>query len=172
MAGTAFDGTGTPGTYQVTVSGLSNGLSPTFDLDRTTTANTATLALVSGIDRTDVDFCYRGAGSIGDLVWYDVNHDGSNAGEPGIAGVTVRATWFGFDGIENTADDVVVTTVTGATGGYLFDGLALGGYRVAVDPNTLYRAGSAVATFDLDSGTVNPDGVTRRDADGRWLPTR
>ncbi len=69
-------------------------------------------------------------GAIGNYVWIDENADGTqDAGEPGIAGVTVTAT--------NPADGTVLTTVTDANGGYLFDGLAAGKYDVLVNIATL-----------------------------------
>ncbi len=70
--------------------------------------------------------------AIGNLVWIDENADGiQDAGEPGIAGVTVTLT--------NAASGTVLTTVTDADGGYLFDGLEGGSkkYDVLVDASTL-----------------------------------
>ncbi len=69
-------------------------------------------------------------GAIGNLVWIDENADGiQDAGEPGIAGVTVTAT--------NPADGTVLTTVTDSDGGYLFDDLVAGKYDVLVNTATL-----------------------------------
>ncbi len=48
-------------------------------------------------------------GSVGDFVWNDLNKDGvQDAGEPGIAGVTVRL-------VNATTNTVVATTTTDAT---------------------------------------------------------
>ncbi len=88
------------GTYTVTVNSatLPAGLTQTFDLDGLATPNTATAPLAEGENRTDVDFGYQPAtppllGSIGDFVWQDTNGDGvQDAGEPGIANVTVTLT--------------------------------------------------------------------------------
>jgi len=69
-------------------------------------------------------------GAIGNYVWIDENGDGiQDAGEPGIAGVTVTAT--------NPATGEVLTTTTDANGGYLFDDLPAGKYDVLVNPATL-----------------------------------
>ena len=128
------------------------------------TAARPALTLVSGQARDDVDFGFRGPGSIGDLLWYDLNADGSSAGEPGIAGVTVDVTWFGGDDLEGTPDDFTRTTVTDLQGAYRIDNLPLGEYRVTVRPATLPASplgvptvpGSPTRTYDLD-GVATPD---------------
>ena len=97
-------------------------------------------------------------------MWYDLNSDGSSAGEPGIAGVTVRVTWFGRDGVEGGSDDVTHTAITDADGNYRVDDLPLGEYRVSVDPTSLPRLPAAAGpfavgpfpTYDLD-GIATPD---------------
>ncbi len=61
-------------------------------------------------------------GQIGDFVWKDLNDNGvQDAGEPGLAGITVT-----LSGPVNTS------TVTNASGGYLFTGLPAGTYTVTV----------------------------------------
>ena len=68
--------------------------------------------------------------SIGNRVFYDVNGNGTQeAGEPGIANVTVTLT--GTDGAGNP---VSANTTTNATGNYSFTGLAPGTYTVSVVP--------------------------------------
>lgn len=140
-----------PGEYTTAVTGLPNGLT-------VQTSGVAAFTLVSGQDRLDIDFGYVGPGSLGDLVWFDVNRDGSSVGEPGIAGVTVTATWFGFDGVEGTADDLDLADVTDSSGNYSFVQLPLGDYHITVDDTTLPPG--LVSTYDLDSGTASPDGTT------------
>ena len=69
---------------------------------------------------TDVDFGYTGIGSIGDRIWYDLDADGvQDAGEPGLANVTVNLLGAGQDGAFGTADDFALTQVTGANGLYV-----------------------------------------------------
>ena len=70
---------------------LPAGVRQTYDLDGIATANIATFTLAAGANRTDVDFGYRGTGSVGDRVWLDSNGNGvQDAGEAGINGVTVQ----------------------------------------------------------------------------------
>jgi uncharacterized repeat protein (TIGR01451 family) len=67
------------GNYTVVVDAttLPAGITQTYDLDGTGTANRASLALAGAQHRGDVDFGYRGNLSIGDLVWEDVDADGA-----------------------------------------------------------------------------------------------
>jgi hypothetical protein len=154
-----------PGTYTVRIDDttLPAGLAPSFDLDGIGTADAATFQLAPGANRTDVDFGYKGTGSIGDRVWYDVDGDGAqDGGEAGLNGVTVRL----LDGDGNT----IATTVTAGNGNYTFDELPAGDFTVVVDTATL-PAGAA-PTYDLDgTGTAHQAAVTlaaggdRTDAD-------
>lgn len=149
-----------PGLLRVVVSNLPAGITaPSYDLDGTGTANQATLSVTSGTSRTDVDFGYRGTGTIGDRVWFDLNGDGLATGETGLANIGITAVWAGFDGIPSTADDQTFTVQTNASGDYLLNNLPFGSYRVSVDTSTLPLG--MQASYDLDSGTVNPDGITQ-----------
>ena len=79
-------------------------------------------ALGAGETFDDADFAIMG-GSIGDRAWNDLDGDGvQDAGEPGLAGVTVR--------LLDDEGNAVASTVTDANGGYHFDGLAAGDYEV------------------------------------------
>ncbi len=125
------------GEYTVVVSEstLPDGMTATFDPDGLLDhATTVTLAA----DVDGLEFGYTGTGAIGDLVWLDLNQDGiRDAGEPGIAGVTVTVTWAGPDGLLGTSDDVTTSLVTAADGTYLAEGLPAGSYLVAIDPDTI-----------------------------------
>ncbi len=113
--------------------GLPAGVRQTFDNDGTDTADSSQVTLNNGDVNEEQDFGYAGSNSIGDLVWADVNGDGTqDAGEPGLSGVTVQVTFLGADGKLGTADDVVITTQTGDDGSYLVDGLPDGDYEVRV----------------------------------------
>ncbi|MCM8640114.1 SdrD B-like domain-containing protein [Accumulibacter sp.] len=64
-------------------------------------------------------------GSIGDLVWEDLNFNGlRDAGEPGIAGVTVK--------LRDSSGVVVASDTTNGNGFYLFDRVGPGNYQVEV----------------------------------------
>jgi len=81
-------------------------------------------------------------GTIGDFIWRDLDRDGiQDAGEPGIFGVTVQLRTNGV---------LIESTVTDATGKYLFEGLAVSNlYTVTVVSSTL-PGGSGTPTYDLD----------------------
>src|SRR4051812_8725638 len=146
-------------TVRVVASSLPAGVTPTYDLDGVATANIASFDLAGGESKTDVDFGYRGTGSVGDRLWLDTNGNGlQDAGETGIVGATVQL----FDGGHN----LIATTTTGADGIYHFDNLVGGTYTVKVVPTTL-PAGVA-PTYDLDGvATANEAtftlGATSRD---------
>ncbi|MBW8873571.1 MAG: carboxypeptidase regulatory-like domain-containing protein [Acidobacteria bacterium] len=155
----------TAGTYSVRVvaATLPAGLAPTYDLDGIATPNIASFSLAGGANRTDVDFGYRGTGSVGDRVWLDTNADGvQDAGETGINGVTVE--------LLNASNTVVGTTTTSGDGNYTFSNLTAGTYSVRVVVATL-PAGVA-PSYDLD-GIATPNiasfslagGVSRTDVD-------
>ncbi len=144
--------TGLPaGTFRVAVtSGIPDGLVPVFDLDGSDDA-VAEVALAEGEARDDVDFGYLGAGVLGDLVWWDVDGDGTaDPGEPGFPGVGVTVTWAGLDGTPGTADDVAYAATTDPAGQWTVDRLPAGPFVVAVDRASL--PGGLVATFDPDGG--------------------
>lgn len=95
------------------------------------------------------------AGTIGDFLWRDLDGDGAqDAGEPGIPGVTVTITPPAGVTLAST------TTVTDASGYYLYEGLpASGTYTVAVVASTL-PGGTGTPTWDYDGvGTPNRAGV-------------
>ncbi len=69
--------------------------------------------------------------SIGDRIWFDTDGDGvQDAGENGVAGVTVK-----LYSCDNT---LVATTVSNASGNYLFSNLTPGDYYIKVEPSSEY----------------------------------
>ncbi len=139
----SFDGL-PPGDYTVTVDtdDLPTGMVPTFDAD-SGADSTSSLVLGDGETNDDQDFGYRGTGSIGDTVFLDLDGDGSQGpGEPGVPDQTVELTWDSPDG------PVVYTTITDASGGYLFDGLPPADYDVTV----------VGGIADVALNTADPDG--------------
>ncbi|RXK62480.1 hypothetical protein ESA94_05620 [Lacibacter luteus] len=96
-----------------------------------------------------LDFGLKGTGSIGDLVWDDLNANGKqDAGEPGIAGVTVTLTYPGGS---------TTSVITDATGTYLFSNLAPGSYSVSFDKPLGYIETTAnqVADDTKDSDVIS-----------------
>ncbi len=124
-------------------------------LSITTGPEPATATLTPGQVRQDVDIGYENTGSIGDLIWDDLNGDGvRDPGEPGLGGVDVRLCFAGPDTICGTADDVVIETqTTDAAGAYLFENLGSGSYCVKVIDTSL-PAGYAPTT--TPSNIQNP----------------
>jgi len=146
------------GDYTITVdnSTLPAGLGQTYDDDGLGTAHTSDYALNAGEDNREQDFGYRGSGSIGDFVWFDINGDGvQDPGEPGFENVTVTLVGdIDLDGIDD-----ILTTTTDANGLYLFEYLPAGDYTITVDDTTL-PAGMA-QTYDYDGlGTAHTSDYT------------
>ena len=133
-----------PGTYTVTVvtGSLPAGQTATFDLDGGDDS-TSSVPLSAGQKRSDVDFGYTGTASIGDTVWFDIDGNGAqDAGEPGIAGVTVE--------LRDGGGSIIATDVTDGSGAYGFGNLVPDAYSVTVDTSTL--PAGFTDTYDLDGG--------------------
>ena len=105
------------------------------------------VSLASGGYNVTADFGYwqpRVLGAVGDLVWYDADHDGiQDVGEPGLPNVRVDL-YLSLDGngqLNPGVDRLVASTVTDADGGYLFPTVLPGAYFVdivdAPNPNGL-----------------------------------
>ncbi len=94
-----------------------------------------TVNLSSGEQFMTADFGYSlGNGSIGDLVYYDLNRNGlADAGEPGLAGVTVNL----YEGTCAAPGSLLRSAVTTGSGFYDFTSLPPAAYCVDVDENTL-----------------------------------
>lgn len=144
------------GKYKVTVdtNTLPAGLTQTFDLDGTLD-DMAEADLPAGGSRLDVDFGYTGTASLGDLVWLDLNSNGSKDGsEPGLTGTRLILTGdINNDGVV----DFTQTTETDSNGIYGFDKLPAGNYTVTVDDSTLPTGLNQ--TFDLDGTLDNKTSV-------------
>ncbi len=141
----------TAGTYSVRVvaATLPAGLAPTYDLDGVATPNIASFSLAGGANRTDVDFGYRGTGSVGDRLWLDSNADGvQDAGETGINGVTVE--------LLNASNTVVGTTTTSGDGNYTFSNLSAGTYSVRVWLPPCLRAWLRATTSTASGPPTSP----------------
>lgn len=128
----------------------------TYELDGTPDGST-TVALHMGQTRDDVDFGYQRLGAIGDRVWHDLNGNGvQDDGEPGMGQIPVHLHQNGI---------VIQSGQTDADGGYWFDGLLPGTYRVEfvapADFQTSPRNAAAEGVdSDADPATGFSDPVT------------
>ncbi|RMH75231.1 MAG: DUF11 domain-containing protein [Actinomyces sp.] len=140
-------------TVTVDPASLPTGVTPTHDPDGGADGSAAVTlhddpatAANEGID-LDQDFAWTGTGSVGDLVWTDLDDDGTvDTGEDPIAGVDVTVTWS--DPVSGTSASTTVTTA--ADGTWSVGGLPAGHLVVTVDPATLDPG--LAPTFDLDGG--------------------
>jgi len=138
------------GNYRVVANtgDLPAGMAQTFDFSGSQSDSTSNRTLTGGLIVNDQDFGYRGTGSIGDTVWYDINSSGTQNGtEPGIPGVTVTLN-IDFD--RDGTTDVVLNRVTNQTGQYLFPNLPFADYTVVVTP-----PGGTNQTFDASGSQTD-----------------
>jgi protocatechuate 3,4-dioxygenase beta subunit len=90
-------------------------------------------------------------GSIGDVLWHDLNRDGiQDAGEPGIEGVSID--------IIGSKGNTIASQVTKSNGLYKFTGLCAGDYTVAVDETTLAPGFEPTPVDEGSDDTVDSDG--------------
>ncbi|WP_333600546.1 SdrD B-like domain-containing protein, partial [Flavobacterium sp.] len=145
-----------PGSYYVNFATPSGYLqSPTgagttaTDSDANASGNSATFTLVSGQSNPTIDAGLFQQASLGDFVWNDTNNNGvQDAGEPGIAGVTVT--------LYNASNVVIATTTTNATGNYLFSNLNPGTYSVGFTSLPCFKfspQGGGTAATDSNANT-------------------
>ncbi len=157
-----FDGL-SPAAYVVAVDAatLPSGFNttPTGDPDGDGDNTSEPIVVAPGDAYLNADFGYNfpAGHTIGDTVFMDADGDGVvDAGEPGIAGVTVTL----LDGSGNP----IASTVTDANGQYAFPGLPDGSYTVWVNDarNVL---GGLSAVSDPDGGLDSRSAVTLAGAD-------
>ncbi|MEZ4555911.1 MAG: SdrD B-like domain-containing protein [Caldilineaceae bacterium] len=139
------------------------------------------LTIPTELARQEVDLTWDAGfvrpAAVGDFVWLDRNANGlQDAGEAGVAGVTVTLTGAGADNAFDTADDLVRTTTTSAATGstapgvYGFDGLPPGRYAVhfALPAGYLFtqlQAGDDGIDSDADPASGATRVVTLRSGD-------
>ena len=101
----------------------------------TNTGTSGLVTLAAGENNTSVDAGLKVClVKVGDTIWWDANGNGvQDTGERGVAGVNVKLTSAGSDGVFGTADDSVRTTTTDANGKYAFNDVAWGKYKLTLD---------------------------------------
>ncbi|WP_417731668.1 DUF4347 domain-containing protein [Rosistilla oblonga] len=122
----------------------------------------------AGGDGNDVTLTRVEVGTIGDLVWNDLDGDGiRDAGEPGLTGVTVY-----IDSNSNgTRDGGEPSEVTDANGAYSFIELVASTYNIHVEPSSL-PAGSVLSKGDSGYNVSLGAGEDFEDADFGVVPRR
>ena len=166
-ATTTTDGNGNysfteaPGTYTVTVTApagytaTATGKGTTATDSNVSPSGTTPGTLVSGGSDATIDFGFYKPVTIGDFVWNDLNGNGvQDAGEPGIAGVTVTLT-----GTDGAANPVSATTTTDVNGKYSFTE-APGTYTVAVTTPVGYTATAPGKGTAATDSNPSPSGTT------------
>jgi len=157
------------GNYKVVVdtSTLPAGITWTETVDPDATfddATTGILAVTGGNLYGAYDFAYApsGSSSIGDLLYKDWNGDGIyDSADDGLANVTVYLYEDqDGDGVVDPEDALVATTVSSASGAYLFSGLAAGNYIVRVDVSDPDLPGSWSQSDDPDAAFDNQSAVS------------
>jgi hypothetical protein len=96
--------------------------------------------------------------SVGSFVWADTDRDGvQDAGELGIAGVTMSITKADGSAVTDVFGTAVTTTTTDSSGAYVFANLPVGSYKVTTTTPSGYIATTALAGSDraVDSSTGN-----------------
>ncbi|MBU4234741.1 MAG: DUF11 domain-containing protein [Proteobacteria bacterium] len=128
-----------PGIYRSGVITLSSQSEPINDGDTDTNSNLS------------LDFGLVLPGSIGNRVWLDEDSNRiQDAGEPGIANVTVQ--------LRNSGGTLIAATTTDSHGGYLFTGVTPGTYFVKVLAASLATGLSQTTTYSTagtDFGNQN-----------------
>jgi hypothetical protein len=146
-------GFGLPAGYTRTLQGAGSDTSKNSDAN-VATGMTSQICITAGQNNPTIDAgIYNAANtnSIGDRVWYDVNHDGiQDPSEYGFPGVVVTL----YDCATNT---IMATTTTNANGNYLFDGIANGSYYVGFGFVTGYQFTGANADVTGVLGGNNSD---------------
>jgi uncharacterized repeat protein (TIGR01451 family) len=125
-----------PGDYTIVVDGAAVGAGYVGSVDPDGTIDDETDEYVlPAEDVENIDFGYRGTGSLGDTVWVDEDGDGViDPDEPVLPGALLTLIWAGPDDVLDTADDYEYQDQTSdGDGGYLFEHLPPGLFRISVD---------------------------------------
>lgn len=133
-----------PNTGAITVTNNSDANPATGRTGNITLTNAA-----PNVTYVDAGMYYSAPARLGDFVWNDLNNNGiQDAGEPGIAGVTVM--------LYTSGNVLYRSTVTSNNGSYFFNDVAPGTYYVKVTPPIGYKASPKDATTDGADSDIDP----------------
>ena len=131
---------------------------------------TGVIVLTSGEDNDSIDAGITEVFSIGSTVFADTDNDGFQdtggaSPESGIEGVTVNLIGAGADGIfeddlgtvgiDESADNVSLTTTTDIDGNYFFTDLVTGDYQVVIPVSNFASGTGALEDTPLSSTTTD-----------------
>ncbi len=142
-----------PGTYSLVVdtNTISSYIWPSYDLDGTGTAHSASVVMTNGQVRSDVDFGYQPL-VLGGLVWLDSDLDGTQNEGPltTITNITVH--------LLDAQTNLVSSTATDSNGEYLFDVKEPGNYFVQFFPieYKVTQKDAGADNIDSDTATNSP----------------
>jgi uncharacterized repeat protein (TIGR01451 family) len=160
----------TPGTeYQVQFSAPTGAVftahdkgDDATDSDASASGLSQVVTLTSGENNTTIDAGVYVPASLGDRVWLDANGNGQqDAGEHGVADLSVTLVGGGADGLlSTTADNTTVTVKTDANGNYSFANLT---------PGTEYQVQFSAPAGAVFTAHDKGDDVTDSDANANGL---
>ncbi|MFK7980659.1 MAG: SdrD B-like domain-containing protein, partial [Saprospiraceae bacterium] len=113
-----------------------------------------------------VDFGFIPCLSIGNLVWNDINNNGTaDPSEPGFPKIQVILYQTGPDGIKSDDDVEINRMATDTKGYYYFDNLKPGSYYIKLtDIPTPFISSNGEGMIDLvGNGTFEPGAITNND---------
>src|SRR6185295_17492933 len=118
------------------------------------TGQTSCVALAAGETNNTVDAGLYRSAAIGDFVWSDTNANGrQDSGEPGLANVVVQLFTCG-------GATPLTSTLSSATGGYLFTDLVPGCYVVHFGTASGYLRTASHAVTDTIDSDADANGIT------------
>ena len=125
------------------------GIDPEKDSNLSENLNTIDITVDNNISDLSLDVGLVRLGSIGDLVWEDLNCNGiRETGEPGVAGVVIS-----IEGVDLFSAIIQDTATTDINGNYLFSNLKPGLYVVTFNIPVDYEFSAAMINIaNLKSG--------------------
>ena len=147
------------GTEKLSTSTGAGIASTDYELYYTASGSQATFGKANGLGEIEI-LTEESPVEVGNRVWFDEDEDGiQDAGEPGIADVSLELCDLGTDGIAGTADDgLIASVVTDVNGNYYFttaSGTSATGitYNCAISYDSTYFVKIATGDWDTSDGS-------------------